>query len=156
MDSPKGDTCFKHQPVKTRFHWVCGTSEPAQAGRFIGKETNFDVTVTVFEKMCSCPTAPQNNYRTDLRIKSFPRPPCPDEYLIGVGDQSAITTNGNGALIFDRDVGHYQAVIGQVIRDVRYNNLASGPSLSAGFLTLLALDVKSNRPNNPVFVALDF
>ena len=38
---------------------------------------------------------------------------------------------------------------------VRYESL-TGPTLTDGFLTLLTLDVKSNRPNNPVFVDLDF
>jgi hypothetical protein len=70
-----------------------------------------------------------------------------------------ITTNAKGALIFDGGAGHYQAVTGQVLGDVRYTNIpanASFPVQAAGFLTLLTLDVKSNRPNNPVFVDLDF
>jgi hypothetical protein len=68
-----------------------------------------------------------------------------------------ITTNSNGGLIFDGGAGHYQVVTGQVLGDVRYTNLTTGPSFVAGFLeTLLTLDVKSNRPNNPVFVHLDF
>jgi len=69
---------------------------------------------------------------------------------------AAVTTNANGALIFDGGAGHYQAVTGQVLGDVRYENLAANPTFTEGFLTLLTLDVKSNRPNNPVFVDLDF
>jgi hypothetical protein len=69
---------------------------------------------------------------------------------------AAITTNANGALLFDGGAGHYQAVTGQVIGDVSYANLTTGPTFTRGFLTLLTLDVKSNRPNNPVFVDLDF
>ena len=69
---------------------------------------------------------------------------------------SAITTNANGALLFDGGAGHYQAVTGQVIGDVTYANHTTGPTFTRGILTLLTLDVKSNRPNNPVFVDLDF
>ena len=32
---PKGVTCAEHQPVKIRFHWVCGTTEANLAGSFI-------------------------------------------------------------------------------------------------------------------------
>jgi hypothetical protein len=71
-----------------------------------------------------------------------------------------ITTNASGALLFDGRDGHYQAVTGQVIGDVRYTNLPPSPvpgaTFTLGALTLLTLDVKSNRPNNPVFVDLDF
>jgi hypothetical protein len=69
---------------------------------------------------------------------------------------AAITINANGALLFDGGAGHYQAVTGQVLGDVTYANLMTGPSFTRGMLTLLTLDVKSNRPNNPVFVDLDF
>jgi hypothetical protein len=69
---------------------------------------------------------------------------------------SAVATNGNGALIFDGAPSHYQAVTGQVIGDVRYTNLTTPPNFVDSILTLLTLDVKSNRPNNPVFVDLDF
>jgi hypothetical protein len=68
---------------------------------------------------------------------------------------STVTTNANGALIFDGAAGHYLAVTGQVMGDIRYTG-TSGPTAAQGFLTLLTLDVKSNRPNNPVFVDLDF
>jgi hypothetical protein len=69
---------------------------------------------------------------------------------------AAITTNGGGALMFDGAAGHYQAVTGQVLGDVRYTNTTTGPTFSLGVLTVLTLDVRSNRPNNPTFVDLDF
>jgi hypothetical protein len=69
---------------------------------------------------------------------------------------AVITTNANGALFFDGGAGHYQAVTGQILGDVTYTNLTTGPTFTKGMLTLLTLDVKSNRPNNPVFVDLDF
>jgi hypothetical protein len=76
-----------------------------------------------------------------------------------------VDTNGNGALMFDGADGpakpagpgfHYQMVTGQVIGDVRYTNTAVGPTFTLGALTLLTLDVKSNRPNPATFVDLDF
>jgi hypothetical protein len=73
-----------------------------------------------------------------------------------LANNAAVSTNTNGALMFDGLPGHYLAVTGQVLGDVRYTNLTTGPTFTRGFLTLLTLDVKSNRPNNPVFVDLDF
>jgi hypothetical protein len=202
---PKGVTCPEHEPVKIRFHWVCGTSEANLAGSFICQETDFDVTATVFEKIVLVPDGtPQNGYASGLPTKTVPAAPCTGGYLIGwvisptndkpikfdglIGDavvrpgsstvgsptaqagynaipiqadpklanSAPVTTNANGALVFDGAAGHYQAVTGQVAGDVRYTNVTAPPSFTLGVLTLLTLDVKSNRPNNPVFVDLDF
>ena len=195
---PKGVTCAEHQPVKIRFHWVCGTTEANLAGSFICQETDFDVTATVFEKIVLVPDGtPQTGYATGLPTKTVPAAPCPGGYLIGwvitptsdtpikfdglIGDAvvrtsgtaqagynaipiqadpnlvngAAVTTNAKGALMFDGGAGHYQAVTGQVLGDVRYTGTVSG-IFAQEYLTLLTLDVKSNRPNNPVFVDLDF
>jgi len=73
-----------------------------------------------------------------------------------LANNAAIITNANGGLIFDGGAGHYQAVTGQVAGDVRYTNVTNGPTFTLGVLTLLTLDVHSNRPNNPVFADLDF
>jgi hypothetical protein len=197
---PKGVVCAEHEPVKIRFHWVCGTTEANLAGSFICAETDFDVTATVFEKIVLVADGtPQNGYASGLPTKTVPAAPCPGGYLIGwvitptsdtpikfdglIGDAvvrtsgiaqagynaisiqadpklangAAVTTNANGALQFDGAPGHYQAVTGQVMGDMRYTGSVFGsPTVAAGYLTLLTLDVKSNRPNNPVFVGLDF
>jgi hypothetical protein len=201
---PKGVTCSDHQPVKIRFHWVCGTSEADLAGSFVCDETAFDVTATVWEKIVLVPDGTlADGYASGLPTKTVPAAPCVGGYLIGwvidpadqpikfdglIGDAvlrpgssttgsptaeasynaipiqahpalangAAVTTNGNGALLFDGAPGHYQAVTGQVLGDIRYTNLTTGPTFTLGSLTLLTLDVKSNRPNNPVFVDLDF
>jgi hypothetical protein len=210
---PKGQTCAEHQPVKIRFHWVCGTTEAAQATSFICQETDFDVTATVYEKIVLTPNgeavgaynaglpsifAPGANClngggyliawvinpANDQPIKfdgligdAHLRPGSPnsgstmfagsptalagydaipiqaDDALANLG---AITTNANGGLIFDGGAGHYKAVTGQVLGDIRYTNTSTGPTFTAGALTLLTLDVRSNRPNNPTFVDLDF
>jgi hypothetical protein len=199
---PKGVTCAEHQPVKIRFHWVCGTSESDLAGSFICQETDFDVTATVFEKIVLVPDGTaQNGYVSGLPTKTVPAAPCSGGYLIGwvitptsdtpikfdglIGDAvvrasgtaeagynaipiqadpalanaAPVMTNGNGALLFDGAPGHYLAVTGQVAGDIRYTTGSGTPApatIAAGYLTLLTLDVKSNRPNNPVFVDLDF
>ena len=191
---PKRVICPEHEPVKIRFHWVCGTGEFNLAGSFVCRETDFDVTATVWEKIVLVPIGSFAGVST----KTVPAAPCFNGYLIGwvinpandqpikfdglVGDAvlretgaaiasysaipiqadpalanaAGVTTNGNGALVFDGGAGHYQAVTGQVIGDVRYTNLTTPPNFNDSILTLLTLDVKSNRPNNPVFVDLDF
>jgi len=208
---PKGVICPEHEPVKIRFHWVCGTSEADLAGSFVCKETDFDINATVYEKIVLTPNGEiAGLYTPGLPNHFAPAPECPNGggYLIGwvisptndqpikfdglIGDAhlrpgspasatgvgsptaladydaipiqadpklangATVTTNGNGALVFDGAAGHYQAVTGQVAGDVRYNNLTTGPTFTLGVLTLLTLDVRSNRPNNPVFVDLDF
>jgi hypothetical protein len=212
---PKGVICPEHEPVKIRFHWVCGTTEADQATSFVCKETDFDVTATVWEKIVLTPNGETiSQYTGGLPNHFAPPPACPQGggYLIGwvinpandqpvkfdglIGDAhlrpgapagnplagngvaladynaipiqaapglatfpatgSAITTGTDGGLVFDGADGHYQAVTGQVLGDVRYTNLTTGPNFAAGFLTLLTLDVRSNRPNNPTYVDLDF
>jgi len=211
---PKGVVCPEHQPIKLRLHWVCGTSEADLAGSFVCRETDFDLTATVFEKIVITPNGEGvGQYAPGLPTKFTPPANCPNGggYLIAwvitpasdtpikfdglIGDahlrpgspasaapnpfagsptaladynaipiqahpalahMAAVTTNGNGALMFDGAPTHYQAVTGQIAGDVRYTNTATGPTFTLGVLTLLTLDVKSNRPNNPVFVDLDF
>jgi len=200
--------CPEHQPVKMRFHWVCGTTESDLAGSFVCPEVNFDVTATVWEKIVLVPNGSLTGYST----KNIPPAPCNAGYLIGwvvdlrdrpikfdglIGDAvlrpgsvvesgdspspfagsptalasytaipiqgdpaqaslALVGTNSNGALMFDGAPTHYQQVTGRVFGDIRYTNLTTGPTFTIGALTLLTLDVKSNRPNNPVFVDFDF
>jgi hypothetical protein len=81
---PKGVVCPEHQPVKIRFHWVCGTSEANLAGSFVCQETDFDVTATVFEKIVLVPDGTaEDGYIPGLPTKTVPAAPCPGGYLIG-------------------------------------------------------------------------
>jgi len=216
---PKGVICPEHETVTIRFHWVCGTTQAEEATSFVCKETDFDITATVFEKIVLTPNGePVGFYATGgafnvLPTKFAPGANCPQGggYLIGwvispanglpikfdglIGDAhlrpgspaaaapnpfagsptaladydaipiqadpalpngAAITTNANHALIFDGAAGHYQAVTGQVLGDIRYTNTTTGPTFSLGILTLLTLDVKSNRPNLATFADIDF
>jgi len=190
---PRNTICSEHQQLKIRFHWVCpGTQD--FASKFVCRESDFDVTATVWEKIVLTPGA----NITGVTNKAVPFPPCERGYLIGwviratddvpikfdglIGDavlresgaalasysaipiQAANTeaatltpiTTANGALVFDGVDNHYQAVTGRIFGDVRYTNVTTGPTFSTGFITLLTLDVVSNRPNNPVFVPLNF
>ncbi|MFL5265843.1 MAG: hypothetical protein ACJ8AH_04485 [Stellaceae bacterium] len=69
---------------------------------------------------------------------------------------------GSADLRFDGTPGHYQAVTGKLYGDVKFDRTTAGggPSpvnaLSTTQLIMLTLDVRSNRPNNPVFVPLQF
>jgi hypothetical protein len=61
-----------------------------------------------------------------------------------------------GPLVFDGTMDHYRKVPGRIFGDIRYANLTAPPTFTTASITLLTLDVNSNRPNNPVFVDLAF
>ena len=69
---------------------------------------------------------------------------------------------GTPTLAFDGLPGHYQAITGKLFGDVKFDRETAGgnplPSnaLSQTFLVLLTLDVRSNLPNLPTFVPLQF
>ena len=69
---------------------------------------------------------------------------------------------GTPTLAFDGLPGHYQAIAGKLFGDVKFDRETAGgnplPSnaLSQTFLVLLTLDVRSNLPNLPTFVPLQF
>jgi hypothetical protein len=56
--------------------------------------------------------------------------------------------------------GTYQAITGVQVGDVKFDKTTPGAPLpnvlNETFLTFLTLDVRSNQPNNPTFVNLDF
>jgi len=75
--------------------------------------------------------------------------------------QGALIARGaGGALLFDGGPGHYQAVTGTVLSTIKYDTDAGTPAVADGpsttSLTLLTLDLMSNRPNYSVFTDLDF
>jgi hypothetical protein len=95
----------------------------------------------------------ESNFHDDNELATYSAIPIQADP--GLASGAAITTDSDGGLVFDGAVGHYLAVTGQVAGDVRYTNFTTRP-FTIGELILLTLDVKSNRPNNPVFVDLDF
>jgi len=79
------------------------------------------------------------------------------------GDQNTVRlgdAQDPRALIFDGNPGHYKAITGSFYGDVRYDKIAPGAPLpdilSITSITFLTLDVRSNKPNNSVFVPLHF
>jgi hypothetical protein len=73
------------------------------------------------------------------------------------GPQRGPITLVGGALRFDGRDNHYQAVAGAILGDVKYvRQVGTGGTFTDTFLTLLTLDVQSNRPNDRVFVDLEF
>jgi hypothetical protein len=77
-------------------------------------------------------------------------------------DGSAIATGtdlltGTPTLIFDGGPGHYQQIAAaKGTADTSYDKPMGSPVFRNTSLILLALDVRSNRPNYPIFVDLDF
>src|SRR3989449_5709419 len=72
--------------------------------------------------------------------------------VVNTGDPTDL--NGDGALDFDRS--EYQAVAGRIFGTVRYENAVAPEGNVETDLTLLTLDVASNRPNPVTSVGLNF
>ena len=69
----------------------------------------------------------------------------------GLATGALIGLGAGGNLLFDGAPGHYQAVTGRIYGDATYDSGRRSTNL-----TLLTLDVRSNRPNYPTFVDLNF
>ena len=69
-----------------------------------------------------------------------------------------MTLGPDGALMFDGGRGHYQALASGAGGQLRFTRTTGRPpdGYATAFITLLTLDVQSNRRNNPTFVPLDF
>jgi hypothetical protein len=75
----------------------------------------------------------------------------------GLMHQDPITLGPGGALVFDGGAGHYRALTGVIKGDVKYvRQVGAGGTFNDTFLTLLTLDVRSNRANPLVFVGFVF
>jgi len=68
--------------------------------------------------------------------------------------------NQPGPLLFDGAPGHYTAVTGVQIGDVRFDKMAAGSPppniLGKTNFNFPTLDIRSNAPNSPTFVNLNF
>jgi hypothetical protein len=177
--------CAEGTKVKLRAHWVCpGSQEPAE--KFICKETNFDLQSTVTGTIVinpanaghvtqQVPIPPCEAGYLLVWVINPSDQPIKYDALIGdavlhefdgapaaynaipiqafPGD--ATGTVRTAGLSFTGAPGEYQAVTGQVQGTLKYDQLDDSP-YAATALTLLTLDVRSNRPNNPTFVDLNF
>jgi hypothetical protein len=65
-----------------------------------------------------------------------------------------ITLGADNSLVFDGVAGHYQALPGVVSGTVKFDRLL--PAKISSFLTLITMEVLSNRPNFPTFVDFQF
>jgi hypothetical protein len=86
----------------------------------------------------------------------------PIQAATGLATGALITTatdplTGIPTLVFDGADGHYLTVPGVVKGDVKYDRTTgTGDTLSQTFLTLLTLDVRSDQPNFPTGVDINF
>ena len=175
--------CAEGTEVKLRAHWVCpGSQDPVN--KYICEETNFDLRSTVtgtivinpanvghFTQRVPLPSC-QAGYLIVWVINTSDQPIKADALLgdaiLRETDDAASAYNGipiqaNAEAVTGTVLpgllfapgGPYQAVTGQVQGTVRYDQLDASP-YSVTALTLLTLDVRSNRPNYPTRVDLDF
>jgi hypothetical protein len=178
---PKGAECEQDQDVKIRFHWVCPGDQTFE-NKYICKEVDFDAEVTVNGKLVFDPNGGRyppppcrRGYLIGWVIDGNTFAPIKFDALIGDAtvretSQDAAAYNAvpiqayfgdahgtarvlgpGGSLIFDGTTGHYQAITGREYCDVRFDDTV-GPVQTATSLTLLTLDVRSNRSNSPTFV----
>src|SRR5262247_3730596 len=185
QNQPTPGVCAEGTKVKLRAHWVCpGSQDPVN--KYICEETNFDLTSTVTGTIVINPAnvghvtqrVPLPSCAAGYLIVWVINPSdqaIKYDALLGTGilreldDHEAVSAyNGvpiqaNAAaatgtvlpgLTFAPD-GPYQAVTGQVQGTVTYDQLDHSP-YAVTALTLLTLDVRSNRPNHPTRVDLDF
>jgi hypothetical protein len=177
LDGSPG-VCEQETDVKLRAHWVCPGGQE-YADKHICAETNFDLKSTVFGTIRINPNrAPTPSCEAGYLIVwviDLSGRPIKYDALIGTGilremaggvsayngipiqatagdEPGSIRTAG---LAFNGEAGGYQAVTGQVQGTVTYDQLVHSP-YTVTALTLLTLDVLSNRPNNPTFVNFNF
>jgi hypothetical protein len=79
-----------------------------------------------------------------------------DPALANMAAISLVNDRVQGSLAFDGGPGHYLAVSGRIVGDVRYSNVTGPTTFANTYITLLTLDTISARPNNPTFVNLWF
>jgi hypothetical protein len=90
---------------------------------------------------------------SDTAVSSYKGIPIQADPALATGAQISLGGPGSyaGSLVFDGGPGHYLTYAGRIFGDVRYDT-----SRAHTTLTFLTLDVKSNRPNYPTFVDINF
>ena len=83
---PVGVVCPEHEPIKVRFHWVCGGSDKID-NKYICPSTDFDVFLTVDGKAVfdpnNIPIDGSQNHHASLPPLNIDGTPCTRGYLIG-------------------------------------------------------------------------
>jgi hypothetical protein len=112
--TPTTTTCFEHQTIKIKFHWVCPGSDDVNL-KYICPETDFFVFVSINGKLAfSADGTPVNS-----NSPRVPAPPCTNGYLI-----AWVVDNDDRPIKWD-------GLIGDAV--LRGPTLTSGPD--AGFST---------------------
>ena len=170
---PAGALCTAGQKVQMKAEWIC----PGNA-KGICKEIDFPLSTTVNGTVVIDPsktgiTAPCPLGFLLVWVVNAANQPIKFDGLIGDAvlrhsgvsagayngipiqadpllANGALITLVNGGLVFDGAPGHYQAITGTAISGVRFDKLTS-PTVQT-FLTMLTLDIISNRVNTTTFV----
>jgi hypothetical protein len=170
---PAGVLCTAGQAVRLKAEWVCPGNSKA-----ICKEIDFPLATTVNGTIVIDPsktgiTAPCPLGFLIAWVVDTAGRPIKFDGLIGDAvlrnsGSSAGAYNGipiqadpawrtgdaillvNGGLVFDGLPGHYQALTGTILSSVRFDKLTA-PRVDT-FLTMLTLDIVSNRVNTTTFV----
>ena len=179
-----GTVCPEHQSVKVRFHYVCpglqnvnSNSPPVPAapcarGYLIGWVINPANDAPVkFDGLVGNAVIRGPGYGaagTSTAVSAYSPITIQADPALGTfpAANSAIATptdplTGQGSLAFDGGPGHYLMITGRQFVDVKYDKTAAGgpaptAALNTTYLVMLTLDVRSNQPNNPIFVPLKF
>jgi Ice-binding-like len=184
IGSSGGPLCDTFAPVFLNFHWVCpAVAGICHETDFHGRTTVngkivFNTEGTVAPGNFIVPTPPCERGYLLVWAEDANGNPIKFDGLIGtavlresgtaVAAYTAIPIQADPALatgaliadfltrglVFDGTPGHYAAVTGRIYGDVTYDKLTA--PFRSTFLTLLTLDVKSNRVNTPTFVDLVF
>jgi hypothetical protein len=137
---PRGVTCAEHEPVKIRFHWVCGAVEGVNSQ--ICRENDFDITTTVNGKVVFGPDG--------IPIPGSPAvtPGTPPAALCGMGYLIGWVINTNDQPIkFDGLIG--DGVIRESTDSVGAYNaipIQADPALANGALIATNTDPLTGTP----------
>lgn len=134
---PNGVTCAEGQPVKIRFHWVCGSSQAAIAASFVCKETDFDVTTSVFGKVVFNADGTPITGSAAVRPATPPAAECDRGYLIGW----VISPANDQPIKFDGLIG--DAVLresGTAVSEYGAIPIQADPRLASGAAITTAVD----------------
>ena len=149
---PVGVVCPEHEPIKVRFHWVCGGSDKID-NKYICPSTDFDVSLTVDGKAVFDPDnitiAGSQNHHVSFPPFNIDGTPCTRGYLIGY-----VVDTRDRPVRFDGLIGDgvirntatsasaYRAVTIQADRalanlapalDVKADGIHDGPGAGEGF-----------------------
>jgi hypothetical protein len=170
---PTGVLCTAGQKVQMKAEWIC----PGNA-KSICKEIDFPLATTVNGTVvidpsktgitAPCPLGFLLVWMVDTSNRPIKFDGMIGDAVLRNGPNSAGAYNGipiqadpllangalitlvNGGLVFDGGPGHYQSLTQTVISGVRFDKLTS-PTVQT-FLTMLTLDIISNRVNDTTFV----